>query len=62
MKNINKKDIKKALNYGLFGAYLFIIISLIFAAVIINMWWFKLIGGLYLIYLGINHFLKTQKE
>ncbi|YCJ93471.1 MAG: TerC family protein [Candidatus Karelsulcia muelleri] len=62
VKNINKKDIKKALNYGLFGAYFFRIISLIFAAVIINMWWLKLIGGLYLIYLGINHFLKTQKE
>lgn len=62
VKNINKKDIKKALNYGLFGAYLFRIISLIFAAVIIKMWWLKLIGGLYLIYLGINHFLKTQKE
>ncbi|WGS82864.1 MAG: DUF475 domain-containing protein [Candidatus Karelsulcia muelleri] len=62
VKNINKKDRKKALNYGIFGAYLFRIISLIFAAVIINMWWLKLIGGLYLIYLGINHFLKTQKE
>ncbi|XZQ54550.1 MAG: DUF475 domain-containing protein [Candidatus Karelsulcia muelleri] len=62
VKNLNKKDRKKALNYGIFGAYLFRIISLIFAAVIINMWWLKLIGGLYLIYLGINHFLKTQKE
>ncbi|XMD98760.1 MAG: DUF475 domain-containing protein [Candidatus Karelsulcia muelleri] len=62
VKNINKKDRKKALNYGIFGAYFFRIISLIFAAVIINMWWLKLIGGLYLIYLGINHFLKTQKE
>ncbi|XMD33222.1 MAG: hypothetical protein ACE19N_01245 [Candidatus Karelsulcia muelleri] len=51
MKNINKKDIKKALNYGLFGAYLFRIISLIFAAVIINMWWLKLIGGFYLNFL-----------
>ncbi|YCJ92718.1 MAG: DUF475 domain-containing protein [Candidatus Karelsulcia muelleri] len=62
VKNINKKDRKKALNYGIFGAYFFRIISLIFAAVIINMWWLKLIGGFYLIYLGINHFLKTQKE
>ncbi|XZQ50756.1 MAG: DUF475 domain-containing protein [Candidatus Karelsulcia muelleri] len=62
VKNLNKKDRKKALNYGIFGAYLFRIISLIFAAVIINMWWLKLIGGFYLIYLGINHFLKTQKE
>ncbi|YCJ91442.1 MAG: DUF475 domain-containing protein [Candidatus Karelsulcia muelleri] len=62
VKNLNKKDRKKALNYGIFGAYFFRIISLIFAAVIINMWWLKLIGGLYLIYLGINHFLKTQKE
>ncbi|WP_110480490.1 DUF475 domain-containing protein [Candidatus Karelsulcia muelleri] len=62
VKNINKKDRKKALNYGIFGAYFFRIISLIFAAVIINMWWLKLIGGFYLIDLGINHFLKTQKE
>ncbi|WP_110480326.1 DUF475 domain-containing protein [Candidatus Karelsulcia muelleri] len=62
VKNINKKDRKKALNYGILGAYFFRIISLIFAAVIINMWWLKLIGGFYLIDLGINHFLKTQKE
>ncbi|XMD34665.1 MAG: DUF475 domain-containing protein [Candidatus Karelsulcia muelleri] len=62
VKNINKKDRKKALNYGIFGAYFFRIISFIFAAVIINMWWLKLIGGFYLIDLGINHFLKTQKE
>lgn len=62
VKNINKKDRKKALNYGIFGAYLFRIISLIFAAVIINMWWLKLIGGFYLIDLGINHFLKKEEK
>ncbi|WGS82370.1 MAG: DUF475 domain-containing protein [Candidatus Karelsulcia muelleri] len=62
VKNINKKDRKKALNYGILGAYLFRIISLIFAAVIINMWWLKLIGGFYLIDLGINHFLKKEEK
>ncbi|PSL47333.1 YkoY family integral membrane protein [Chitinophaga niastensis] len=42
---------KKALRYGIFGAYIFRGLAMIFAAFLIKIWWLKPIGGLYLIYL-----------
>ncbi|AWU44130.1 TerC family protein [Blattabacterium punctulatus] len=53
---LKKEDRKKALKYGIFGAYFFRGISLIFASILIKIWWLKLLGGLYLIYIGISHF------
>jgi YkoY family integral membrane protein len=42
---------EKALKYGIWGAYLFRGIAMIFAAVLIKIWWLKPLGGLYLLYL-----------
>ncbi len=41
----------KALRYGIWGAYIFRGISMIFAAYLIKIWWLKPLGGLYLLYL-----------
>ena len=41
----------KALKYGIFGAYIFRGLAMIFAAFLIKIWWLKPIGGLYLLYL-----------
>ncbi len=40
-----------ALKYGIIGAYLFRGICLFFASVLVQIWWLKPIGGLYLLYL-----------
>jgi hypothetical protein len=45
----NQRD--KALKYGIWGAYFFRGLAMIFAAVLIKIWWLKPIGGLYLLYL-----------
>jgi YkoY family integral membrane protein len=47
---------KRALRYGILGAYIFRGICLIFAAWLIKIWWLKPLGGLYLIYLAIDYF------
>lgn len=39
---------KKALRYGIVGAYIFRIIALALATVIMRVWWIKTLGGLYL--------------
>lgn len=49
---------QRALLYGLIGAYVLRGLALLFATVIIQIWWIQLLGGLYLIYLAINHFRK----
>ncbi|AWU45754.1 DUF475 domain-containing protein [Blattabacterium punctulatus] len=60
MMKLKKEDRKKALKYGIFGAYFFRGISLIFSSILIKIWWLKLLGGLYLVYIGISHFFKKK--
>lgn len=58
--DLNKEDRKKALKYGIFGAYFFRGICLLFASWLIKIWWLKSLGGLYLLYLCVNYFLKES--
>lgn len=46
----------KALKYGIIGAYVFRGLALIFAAFLIQFWYLKVIGGLYLLYLVYDYF------
>ncbi|MBM3161792.1 MAG: TerC family protein [Chlorobi bacterium] len=43
-----------ALRYGIIGAYLFRGICLLFAALLVKIWWLKPFGGLYLLYLVVK--------
>jgi YkoY family integral membrane protein len=47
---------KKALRYGIFGAYLFRGLCILFASYLIEFWFLKPLGGLYLLYLVWDHF------
>jgi YkoY family integral membrane protein len=53
---------KKALTYGIFGAYLFRGLALLFATIIINITWLKVVGGAYLLWLSIKHFVSQSEE
>lgn len=54
--DLPQKQRSKALRYGIIGAYVFRGLCLIFAAWLINIWWLKPLGGLYLLYLTIDFF------
>jgi YkoY family integral membrane protein len=60
VNDLPKEDQKKALTYGILGAYLFRGLALLFASFLINLGWLKLVGGFYLIYLAINSFRKSE--
>jgi YkoY family integral membrane protein len=47
---------KKALRYGIFGAFAFRTVAVLFAAYMIRLSIVKLLGGLYLLYLPYKHF------
>jgi YkoY family integral membrane protein len=49
---------KKALKYGIIGAYFFRGICLLFASFLVKVWWLKPIGGLYLLFLTYDYFKK----
>lgn len=50
---------KKALRYGIWGAFGFRIICVLFATYLIKAWYFKAGGGLYLLYMAISHLLAS---
>ncbi|MCB0507241.1 MAG: TerC family protein [Chitinophagales bacterium] len=54
--DLPKEQRKKALKYGIFGAYVFRGICLVLAAWLIKIWWLKALGGLYLFYLFVHYF------
>jgi YkoY family integral membrane protein len=49
-------DRKKALRYGLLGAYVFRGAAMAFAVILIHFWWLKPLGGIYLLYIALAHF------
>lgn len=56
VKPLPKKQQKKALVYGLWGAYIFRFVFIGLGTYLIKLWWIKLIGALYLMWLAIKFF------
>jgi YkoY family integral membrane protein len=54
---LKPEDRKKALKYGILGAYVFRGICLLLATWLIKIWWLKSLGGLYLLYICIHYFI-----
>lgn len=54
--DLSKEERNKALKYGIFGAYFFRGLSLLFASMLVKIWWLKPIGGFYLLYLCYDYF------
>src|SRR5688500_19363740 len=55
-KRLPKHQQAKALTYGLVGAFVFRIIAIATAAILLKWTVFKLLGGGYLIYIAVKHF------
>jgi YkoY family integral membrane protein len=51
-----KRQQRKALRYGMLGAFVFRGIATLLAVYLIRLWWVKLVGGGYLFYLVYQHF------
>src|ERR1700680_2190549 len=59
-----KRQHKKALRYGLVGAFALRVVATLLAVYLIRLALVKLLGGLYLLYLSYSHFWsgKTEEE
>lgn len=60
--DLPEKQRNRALRYGIWGAYIFRGLAMLFAAVLIQIWWLKPLGGLYLIYLVWDWWKGKQTE
>lgn len=62
VRHLPKAEQKRALRYGIWGAFIFRLIAVIFASYLLEFWWLKVAGGLYLLFLAIRHFVVGQHQ
>ncbi|WP_066062957.1 TerC family protein [Neobacillus soli] len=62
VKHLPKDQRKKALFYGIFGAYFFRIVAIGLGVSIINIAWIKIVCGHYLLWIVFQNFIKKNEE
>ena len=62
VKHLPEKQRKRALFYGLLGAYAFRFIAIGIGVFLIEFWWVKVMGAGYLAWLAIKYFIEKKKE
>ena len=62
VKHLPEKQRKKALFYGLLGAYIFRFIAIGIGVYLIEFWWIKVLGAAYLAWLAIKYFIDKSKK
>lgn len=58
VKHLPEKERKKALFYGLFGAFIFRFLSLFVISFLVDVWQVQAIGALYLLFIAANHIVR----
>jgi len=61
-KRLPKHQQKRALTYGLVGAFVFRLLAIALATILIRLTIVKLLGGAYLLWIAIKHFLFERGE
>lgn len=62
VRHLPKKEQKRALRYGIWGAFGFRFVAVALAKVLLDFWFLKLLGGAYLLYLAASHFVFGGEE
>lgn len=62
VRHLPKPEQKRALRYGIWGAIGFRLIAVILSAQLMNLWGFKVAGGLFLLYLSVTHLFKPGED
>lgn len=62
VKHLPKDQQKKALLYGLAGAFIMRGIAIVFARYLMGVWWLCGVGAIYLIWLAGKHFVSRRHE
>lgn len=57
VRHLPKDEQRKALMYGIWGAFVLRLVAIIFASSLISYWWLQAIGAIYLLWLPIKHFV-----
>jgi len=62
VRHLPRHDQRRVLRWGIWGAIGFRVIAVLLATELQKYWIFKVIGGLYLLYLAISHFVTNRRS
>jgi YkoY family integral membrane protein len=62
VRHLPREQQRRALRYGIWGAFGFRLIAVLLSTVLLKFWLFKVIGGAYLLYLAGAHFLSREED
>lgn len=62
VRHLEPKSRKKALFYGLLGAFIFRVIAILLLVWLVQWWWVQGLGALYLFYVSISHLIELRKH
>jgi YkoY family integral membrane protein len=62
VRHLPREEQRRALRYGIWGAFGFRLIAVLLSAVLLQFWLFKVVGGAYLLYLAGAHFLSREED
>jgi len=62
VRHLPRHQQKRALRYGMLGAFGFRLIAVVFASTLLHYWILKVLGGLYLLYIAVSHLAHGEDE
>lgn len=62
VRHLPKKEQKHALLYGLAGAFIFRLLAILFASIVLKQWWLQGVGALYLLWVPTKHFIAHSRN
>ena len=62
VRHLPEVERKKALLYGLGGAFVFRVVAIVFASVVLGQWWLQALGGFYLAFLFVKHVVGARGD
>lgn len=62
VKHLPKEKQKRALRYGIFGAFFFRFVCILAATYLIHAWYFKAVGAAYLFFIAAKHFASPESH
>jgi YkoY family integral membrane protein len=62
VRHLSRRQQRRALFWGIWGAIGFRVLALSLSSILLHLWYCKVIGGLYLLYLTFSHFLFHRNQ
>lgn len=60
VRHLPKNERRRVLRYGIWGAVGFRFVAVLMSSLLLKFWICKVVGGLYLLYLAVSHFVRSE--